>query len=104
MQIQNQDFVKSSGKNIDIGSQINYQSCASVREVMRNDKIAQKSFEIQNSLSKQFIGAKLNLEDISDKPDNQMSYSSVEERQRETIVNKTIIKAIRRLYFNMFKS
>ena len=103
MQIQNQDFVKSSGKK-DIGSQNNYQSNTSAQEVKRNDEITQKSFDIQNTLPKEFTMVWLNLAVISDRSDNQMSNTSVEERQREAIVNKTIIRAIRRLYLNMFKS
>ena len=104
IQIQNQDFAKSSGKNIDIGSKNNYQSSASAKEVKRSDEMTQKNFDIQNTLPKEFTGAPQNSEVTSDKSDNQMSYTTVEERQREVVVNKTIIRAIRRLYLNMFKS
>ena len=104
MQIQNQDFAKSLEKNIELESQNNCQSNTFAQEVKRNDEITQKSFDIQNSSPKEFTWLRLNLEVISDRSDSQMSNTSVEERQREAIVNKTIIRAIRRLYLNMFKS
>ena len=104
MQIQNQEIVKNSEKNIEQNCQNNYQSSASAQEIKRNDEITQKNFDIKNASSQEFTVIRWNLEVISDKSDNQMSYTIVEERQREVVVNKTIIRAIRRLYLNMFKS
>ena len=74
--------------------------CSSGQEKKR---YLRNKYDIKNTSSKEFILIRLNLKVISNNSDNQMSFESSEEIQREVIVNKTIFRAIRRLYLDIFK-